>query len=1031
MRFLVSNVSVVTFIICIGLRSAYSANILFVSVTPSLSHQKAFQPVWKELSLRGHNVHAVTTNPLKDPALRNLTEYDLGTLYDALNRNVSADARNYLLQKPSFFMVFLKDSFVTSLFSKLGERAFEHEEMQKLLKTDIKFDVVIVEWLFPTMSAFGAKYKCPLIGISSLGAPIVALDAIGNPSHPISSPDHNLPVTRDMSFRERLMSCLYSVYVRAWYHLVVLPREDRSIKKYLGEDLPYIGDIERNISVLLLNRNPVFHRVLPVVPAVVELGGISLNRTKPPLAKDLQKFLDESKQGAIYFSLGSNLKSIYLPNSTLSLLLEVFGKLPYNVVLKWENDTLPGKPNNVFISKWLPQLTVLDHPNTKLFIMQGGLQSSEEAILAKVPIIGFPTHSDQTVNVDTFVKYGVGIALDLDYLTPEQLKSAIHEIMTNKSYEINARTLAGLMYDQPVDGLKRAVWWIEYVIRHKGARHLRSPILDIPWWQYFMLDVIGFFVGSLMLNTAVSLVTMKMNLQNLGVVLLLVYVAEAANILGIFMVPSYSHQVVYQPIWRELSLRGHKVTVYTPNPLKDPTLTNLTEIDLSFSYDIWNKFGSSNFDKHSKIEETKGVFTAFHAVFEAQMSSPEMQKLLASKNKEKYDLFLVEYLYPSMYPFKDVFDCPMVGISSLPLTATGLEAMGNLKHPVLDPEFLLTFSTDLSFRERVTSVLFHTLIKINYVLSLGPKLNAEARKFFGPETRDVIAVARDASLVLGNFNYITQNVRPNVPAFVELAGIHLKPPQPLPKDLKKFLDDSNEGVVYFSLGTNVKSSLLPQDTLTTIISAFSELPYKVLFKFETDNLKNISNFPANVEIRQWIPQQDVLRHPNLKLFVTQGGLQSIDEALNAKVPMLIMPFFGDQDFNADKMVRSGAALSIDLYDFSKEELVEKINKLIQNPEFKKTVSDLGSRAFDQQVPPLEKAVWWIEYVIRHNGAHHLKYKAVHMPFYQYYLLDVLCFVLGVLAAIVYLLVKIYKLCVTVLKYLGGVRVTKSSLKKSQ
>lgn len=53
------------------------------------------------------------------------------------------------------------------------------------------------------------------------------------------------------------------------------------------------------------------------------------------------------------------------------------------------------------------------------------------------------------------------------------------------------------MYDQPVDGLKRAVWWIEYVIRHKGARHLRSPILDIPWWQYFMLDVIGFLLAVL------------------------------------------------------------------------------------------------------------------------------------------------------------------------------------------------------------------------------------------------------------------------------------------------------------------------------------------------------------------------------------------------------------------------------------------------------------------------------------------------------------------------------------------------------
>lgn len=73
----------------------------------------------------------------------------------------------------------------------------------------------------------------------------------------------------------------------------------------------------------------------------------------------------------------------------------------------------------------------VDHPNVKLFLTQGGLQSSEEAILAEVPIIGFPTHSDQTVNVDTFVTYGAGIGLDLEYLTAEQLNSSVHEIMTD------------------------------------------------------------------------------------------------------------------------------------------------------------------------------------------------------------------------------------------------------------------------------------------------------------------------------------------------------------------------------------------------------------------------------------------------------------------------------------------------------------------------------------------------------------------------------------------------------------------------
>jgi len=39
--------------------------------------------------------------------------------------------------------------------------------------------------------------------------------------------------------------------------------------------------------------------------------------------------------------------------------------------------------------------------------------------------------------------------------------------------------------------MEQAVYWTEYVIRHKGAPHLRSAALDLAWYQYFLLDVIA------------------------------------------------------------------------------------------------------------------------------------------------------------------------------------------------------------------------------------------------------------------------------------------------------------------------------------------------------------------------------------------------------------------------------------------------------------------------------------------------------------------------------------------------------------
>jgi glucuronosyltransferase len=43
--------------------------------------------------------------------------------------------------------------------------------------------------------------------------------------------------------------------------------------------------------------------------------------------------------------------------------------------------------------------------------------------------------------------------------------------------------------DQPQRPLERAVFWTEYVLRHKGASHLRSAAADLNWVQLNLCDV--------------------------------------------------------------------------------------------------------------------------------------------------------------------------------------------------------------------------------------------------------------------------------------------------------------------------------------------------------------------------------------------------------------------------------------------------------------------------------------------------------------------------------------------------------------
>lgn len=48
------------------------------------------------------------------------------------------------------------------------------------------------------------------------------------------------------------------------------------------------------------------------------------------------------------------------------------------------------------------------------------------------------------------------------------------------------------MKDQPVPPLQNAVFWVEYVLRHRGAPHFKSSALELTWYQYYMVDAIVF-----------------------------------------------------------------------------------------------------------------------------------------------------------------------------------------------------------------------------------------------------------------------------------------------------------------------------------------------------------------------------------------------------------------------------------------------------------------------------------------------------------------------------------------------------------
>lgn len=247
-----------------------------------------------------------------------------------------------------------------------------------------------------------------------------------------------------------------------------------------------------------------------------------------------------------------------------------------------------------------------------------------------------------------------------------------------------------------------------------------------------------------------------------------------ARILGVFLTPSYSHQIMFQPVWRELSLRGHQVTVYTPCPLNDPSLTNLTEYDLGFSFPYLAKIGEVGYD-FSKVVE------AYINISEAQLSHEFLKDLIKNANNDTFDLLMVEYLWPTYYAFKELYQVPMVGMISLPMTLKSLQAIGMDRHPVVEPEFFLGFETAENFQQRVKSFLFSWTIKLIGPLKMTPVLSDQIIKHFGTIGKSAAQLSDEVSLVLANYNFANQKPHPMTPQYIPISAIHVHPQKPLPQ----------------------------------------------------------------------------------------------------------------------------------------------------------------------------------------------------------------------------------------------------------
>ncbi|XP_055688536.1 UDP-glycosyltransferase UGT5-like [Lutzomyia longipalpis] len=469
---------------------------------------------------------------------------------------------------------------------------------------------------------------------------------------------------------------------------------------------------------------------------------------------------------------------------------------------------------------------------------------------------------------------------------------------------------------------------------------------------------------------------------------------NAGNILVLIARPYKSHIVWINVLATELAERGHNIT-FLSTDIYGKEMPNMHHLQLDVTKEMHKK-AVEEFDLFAMGEEINiDLFiNEFRVIQNTCAQSTGYQRLLEYPDDFKFDLVIFEYTEePILLDIVEKFgDPPIIGASSVAVPFVSNYVIPSLISPSFVKYNFIRNSRSLSgFCGRFVNYLniFRMEIYKRYnAMPLNQLKNVEFK--------------RKVKLILVNKHPAADELSPLWPNVIPVGGLHIKPSKDLPKDLKDILDKAKDGAILFSLGTVAESSKLGKARLTEIVEAFRALPqYTFLWKYENSFL--LFERPPNVVIRKWLPQNDILAHPNVKLFITHGGILSIHETIWHGVPALGVPVLLDQFSNIEYCVGSGFAEEEDITKIERNSFKKLIIKMINDPKYKENVK-LHSKLFRDQIDsPLERAVWWTEFVMRHPNMTFMSPPYTDVSPFIRHSWDVLAFIFSIFLIIFYII----------------------------
>ncbi|MBD2138619.1 glycosyltransferase family 1 protein [Anabaena sp. FACHB-1237] len=395
--------------------------------------------------------------------------------------------------------------------------------------------------------------------------------------------------------------------------------------------------------------------------------------------------------------------------------------------------------------------------------------------------------------------------------------------------------------------------------------------------------------------------------------------------------PLMGHMNQMIAIAQELVERGHKVSFVIPEIAKNWISTTGAEF---INWEIMlNEIESSNDEKDNiwqNVSQEKSILHSEKIIFERfiKLYSPMYQSLISIFEKYHPDLLIIDRAVIAAMDLAQQMNIPYI---------IQTRFLGNfVKTSSKYPHFSTSYSINMNLWERCLNYL-QPILSLPFLIPNMIKLNqlrqkcTNNKKLNDPFNKQLIIVGTSFGIEIPR----------KIPPFVQMVGpIFPKITSSPSPSLSTWLEDKEaaNGIIYVAFGTLAEINKWQCQVLVT---GLKNTKLKVLWSLPTNNHHHLPDLPDSFRIENFVPQQTVLAHPNVRAFVSHCGMNSINESLYFAKPILALPFFGDQHYNAARIVDIGVGLKLNKQKFDSTEVTTKINHLLTNSTYKEAANRMS------------------------------------------------------------------------------------------